>query len=468
VGYHHVGHHHQPNHITSPSGVIDEDHDDNTNYHHHGDHLGEHSHSDLGYYDTLIPSRRQPLDFLQRPSRTTSPSKTEEQKIDDWLTYYGSGLVRDKQYVRKELGDKSTDTRFEKNCYDILDDPGKLMQQITDTTTSEYKNEITVNKMKQLLEDIKNTNNYPDKVCPWSKSIADSPPLTYKLVIDWFIDELNKKILIFDQANDYHHLNFDNKNKLNIYKSTAIVDYFQFTTIINRELKNVVFIINSQMVYNKEKSEIKVIDIKLTGMDTSDYASAGFLDYNINALLKCDKRGTDCSLSNKKYCDAADVKQGYYNDYLVTMKENETADLNSKCFYKQADTKAECSSPGIEGNTGIWDTKCMTDAECPFFGAKGNRNYTNTRGGCKKNGVCELPLNMVNLAYRLYRKGKLYRPLCHNCKPKPGCIGKECSQCCEKQGDYPDYAFYGDIDDREKDKTTLDKKKYKVSDIRLR
>jgi hypothetical protein len=410
------------------------------------------------------------LDFDYSRSQFRSSITTESNsndKFNTWLNYYGSGLLRDKQYEIKELTPDTT--RFEENCYDILDDPGIIKEVRGNDDWGQYKNEISAKDMITLLEDIKLENMGDINLIQGHNDVEQGIPLTYKSVIDWFINELNKKIYIFDQENDYHHLNFNNKNKLNVYKSTDKIDYFELTTIINRELKNLVFIIHSQMYYHKDTSDIKVLNIKLTGIDTSDYASAGFLDYNIKSLLHCDKRGTDCSLSNKKDCEATNVSQEAYNEYLKDMKEQEKIDLNSTCFYKNADTKAECSSVNIDGTTGIWDTKCMADTDCPYFGSKGNNNYENNRGGCNKDsGICELPLNMVNIGYTLYRKGDLYRPLCHNCIPKEGCIGKDCSQCCEDQGLNPDYAFYGDTDDRESKKTELQKQGLKVSDIRLR
>jgi hypothetical protein len=397
----------------------------------------------------------------------TVRDSTSDNKLNTWLTYYGSGLLRDKQYEIKELTPDTT--RFEKNCYDILDDPGIMIEVKTNDNWGQYKNEISAKDMITLLDKIKNENMGDIKLIQGHNAVEQGIPLTYKSVIDWFINELNKKIYIFDQENDYHHLNFNNKNKLNVYKSTDIIDYFEWTTIINRELKNLVFIIHSQMYYNKDTSDIKVLNIKLTGIDTSDYASAGFLEYNIKSLLHCDRKETDCSLSTKKECEAAKVNQEDYNKYLEDMEKQKKIDLNSKCFYKNADTKADCSSVNLDGTTGIWDTKCMTDTDCPFFGAKGNINYTNNRGGCNKDsGICELPLNMVNIGYTLYRKGDLYRPLCHNCKEKEGCIGKECSQCCEDQGLKPDYAFKSDKPDREKQEEILEKANLRVSEIRLR
>jgi len=395
-------------------------------------------------------------------------NSTSKKKFNTWLTYYGSGLLRNKNYEIIEKKD-TTENPFEKNCYDIIDDPGILKEIDVNKNWGQYKNEISAKDMKTLLDTITKDNIGNKELLNKTSETVKGIPLTYKLVIDWFVNELNKKILDFDIKNDYHHLNFNNKNKLNLYKTTDTVDYFHFTTIINRELKNVVFIIHSKMYYNKKTSEIKVLESILTGIDTSEYAAAGFLDYNRNTLLKCDKKGQDCSLSNKKYCNAANVKLGYYNSYLINMKEREKDNLNSKCFYKKADTKVECSSVGIDGTTGIWDTKCTKDTDCPFFGAKGNLNYKNTRGGCNKDsGICELPLNMVNIGYKLYRKGKLYRPLCHNCLSIKDCIGKECSQCCEDQGVKPDYAFYNDKSKREDQKTSLEEKGLKVSDIRLR
>jgi hypothetical protein len=54
---------------------------------------------------------------------------------------------------------------------------------------------------------------------------------------------------------------------------------------------------------------------------------------------------------------------------------------------------------------GVWDTRCVRDAECPFFQA--NTQTPNYRGACL-NGYCEMPYGVQPRGFRGYRG----QPLC--------------------------------------------------------
>ena len=88
-----------------------------------------------------------------------------------------------------------------------------------------------------------------------------------------------------------------------------------------------------------------------------------------------------------------------------------------------------------------WDRPCIKNEDCPFY--KANKNYANTRGGCLKGGVCEMPTGVLRTAYRMYDATGVYSPFCYGCDD-PGDIA-----CCAKQSK-PDYAFPNDTKDREK------------------
>lgn len=104
--------------------------------------------------------------------------------------------------------------------------------------------------------------------------------------------------------------------------------------------------------------------------------------------------------------------------------------------------KYECVSKydvrGKNKGKDVWDSRCKTDDDCPFY--KANKNYPNTRGGCY-NGYCEMPLGVERKGYKQYRTIKT--AFCYNCN------GKKNPNCCEEQVDRlrypklksPDFVF---------------------------
>ena len=204
------------------------------------------------------------------------------------------------------------------------------------------------------------------------------------------------------------------------------------------------------MIYDKNADSKSIISLKLDGLTTNENSITGFMEFHRNGYYDCDDNGISCTISDRPECKPP-------NDNEINRRREEEASANqrerdSKCFYKEAQTEAHCISVDAIGCSGVWDTKCSADTDCPFFGAKGNTNYTNNRGGCKENGHCELPLNMINIGYRKYSTREEDRPLCHNCPRISNCIGKECSQCCHLQGENPDYAFEFDKPFRERER----------------
>ena len=120
--------------------------------------------------------------------------------------------------------------------------------------------------------------------------------------------------------------------------------------------------------------------------------------------------------------------QKKYLEDLENEKKNEIYYKSFKCFNNEGFNQATCESYNFEKKTkGVWDKPCENNNECPFY--KKNKNYTNTRGGCK-NGYCEMPLNIKRLGFRYFSKDQ--KPLCYNCNIK-NCLGEECYMCCDEQ-----------------------------------
>lgn len=124
----------------------------------------------------------------------------------------------------------------------------------------------------------------------------------------------------------------------------------------------------------------------------------------------------------------------------------ESLDPTYRCYGELSiEQKALCDSPfDAHGEPKvkptIWDRPCVKNEDCPFY--KANKNYNNTRGGCLRGGICEMPTGVLRTAFRQYHDKDVYAPFCY------GCNGND-PQCCKKQ-DKPDYAFPNDYDARKR------------------
>jgi hypothetical protein len=103
-------------------------------------------------------------------------------------------------------------------------------------------------------------------------------------------------------------------------------------------------------------------------------------------------------------------------------------------------SKALCNSSfDIYGNPKVpsfADKPCANNEECPFY--KANKRYPNTRGGCDKDGKCEMPLGVKRIGYTKYFDRGQYSPFCYGCTDL---------NCCESQKE-PDFAFQNDREER--------------------
>jgi hypothetical protein len=112
-----------------------------------------------------------------------------------------------------------------------------------------------------------------------------------------------------------------------------------------------------------------------------------------------------------------------------------------KCFGNlRLENKAECESrydtvgdPKPEG-ANVWDRPCFRDSDCPFWNEESAKIG---RGGCAK-GACEMAVGAKATGFRKYEG----TPFCY------GCTDPAAVDCCERQGDAPDYAFAGDYEAR--------------------
>jgi len=154
--------------------------------------------------------------------------------------------------------------------------------------------------------------------------------------------------------------------------------------------------------------------------------------------------------------------------FITTLKlSKEYTDADFKCFGDETiRSKLLCESAyDTEGEPkktpNIWDKKCLTNKDCPFYLA--NKNYPNQRGGCLKDGTCEMPLGVLRVAYKKYVDKDPYAPFCYQCKnPKSPMCCEDQERLVELQGKNPnatytllksaDYAFPSDTDARKEAK----------------
>lgn len=150
--------------------------------------------------------------------------------------------------------------------------------------------------------------------------------------------------------------------------------------------------------------------------------------------------------------------------FLTQLKlSKEFTDKDFKCVGDESvQSKFLCESPynsqGEPKNVPtVWDKKCQTNSDCPFYQA--NKNYPNQRGKCLSNGNCEMPLGVLRVSYTKYMDLDPYQPFCYQCKnikDKNCCEDQERLVALQKQ--FPnqpytylksaDYAFENDTEER--------------------
>lgn len=183
--------------------------------------------------------------------------------------------------------------------------------------------------------------------------------------------------------------------------------------------------------------ELKKVDVKWTFISGTDSSTQLM-------VMADDANGPLLSMSMPIY----DVKNSIttVEGFITRLEQDPTSfDPSYRCYgdpnIRQkalCDSKFDPQQFPKEHET-IWDQPCIKDEDCPYY--KANQNYPNTRGGCMKGGICEMPVGIKRVAYRKVEKNAPYQPFCYGCKdPKD-------PDCCSRQ-QKPDYAFPNDIEER--------------------
>jgi hypothetical protein len=292
--------------------------------------------------------------------------------------------------------------------------------------------EINLVSMKSILDIIKfNYAIYNISASSVISSLKKDSKIDINVLGHHLLFQINKRLLELGYSSDKHPFKFfklDTIQEIEISKSNELIimmrisrsnKIYNFTIefsvsyeLINDSIKvkyNYITLkgINSDYKFDKYKKDIisqKHSTINSTNTD---------LDYDkefkkVNSIIR----------ENKK----AYTKEPLYHSKLY---ENIMLYPNNGCFIKNKTnsiTKLETENP-IQcqsywpdyGYNGVWDSKCNSNNDCPFYSVKQNR------GGCdSKSGICEMPLGVVRIGYKKYLKDT--KPKCKKClKSNPYC-----------------------------------------------
>ena len=355
------------------------------------------------------------------------------------------------------------------------------------------RKELTILVMDSILSEIKAKHDFDAffKSNPSISFINDTQLLisssylkSYSLIKNWILEAIYAEIISKQLDIKYTNtLRYKFKNdKILRYQidRTNNLKLFEFISTIYRTNKENNFNIYFSIIFDYKYMKYYVKTLMITGKNRQQYIEfSDFTDKN----YKLDRYGVHLSLSadnpttvsNKYICSYKNKTQQFVDDYYENIENISIQNnIQSRCFFKDTDTKDKCVSFTEDDGIGIWDTKCTYDSECPFF--KRNKNYPNSRGGCnKEKGTCEMPINITLLGYKEYDESTTSKAICHGCKPRATHDTLGCNMCCEEQKDKsrypylksPDYSFPGDFLERYKYKDSLEKMDIAVQELRL-
>lgn len=189
--------------------------------------------------------------------------------------------------------------------------------------------------------------------------------------------------------------------------------------------------LNNNIEDENNKFYIK-LDKKILDKNNLEYGDNIFIK-NINIISKIINKNTGND-TNLYLSINKDIYQKSVTN--INSRFDDDYDRLYNCYdHPYISDEITCKSNGF-----IWDRKCMSNEECPFY--LKNKNYINDRGGCV-NGFCELPLGIKRLSYRNYDEELKFNnyPRCNGCKD----LNEEDEMmCCENQkknSKGPDYIF---------------------------
>lgn len=293
------------------------------------------------------------------------------------------------------------------------------------------------------------------------------------------------------------------KNKKQNQNNGCISNY-QIILVLTRDESPVGFTLFIDVVYDNENNNDKMylINYDIIGYYTTDKLFLPKGDnpvdknnyYLINPIYRDNPndppityRNAEANLIQRQQYNYDNTDQRQYTCFnMETDLYNPLSNDNSNqpiefYVYNKYNCESSYDMFGRRKPRGLWDRPCISDSECEFYGA--NKNYPNDKGKCDKTtGFCTLPKQMGNMGFHYnvpYNKenkreinlktgdvpicdppDNQVSPLCYNCKSvnkteewKPV---TRLDSCCDEQKDKekypylngPDYAFFGDVNDR--------------------
>ncbi len=249
------------------------------------------------------------------------------------------------------------------------------------------------------------------------------------------------------------------------------INKFKFVITLYREPAEIGFIIYLDISYDKVNAKYSINNFKVLGILMEDQIKLKNTELDDSCSIQAPNE--DCN-NNLSFSIDYEEKKKRFMESIQLNKAIDRENNLFKCFFKDALNKNECESYELikkEGTTetikkrpGLWaKSRCTTDEECPFF--KANQNYPNNRGGCKRDGYCEMPVNVRALTPTIAEYNN--QPLCYNCANNDR-QGIDRLKCCEEQMDKtkypnlvtPDYMFEDDTNVRLENEDNFTSKGY--------
>ena len=268
-----------------------------------------------------------------------------------------------------------------------------------------FSHEMKPIEFNKILSNLLNKNYYINYISTTNKENMD-------LFLDKILEYINKNIKDKQRKFEVIDKIYIEENKNNERQ----IDTINF--IIYRKNKFYGFQIKTKILIKRNLNEFTIVDIKLIGTVTDNEIRSK----NIKGYEK------DINL------DYNNFDNKILNEDTTLFMENKNKEMKHqqyKCFYNQGFNESTCRSYNQEiGGIGVWDRPCLENTECPFY------MKDTGRGGCQRNGECEMPIDIALLGYRYYDTVQI--PSCY------GCINKYNDKCCSEQKN-PRYKFKNDI-----------------------
>jgi len=339
------------------------------------------------------------------------------------------------------------------------------------------KREISIIQMDAVLNLMLLDNRYrkKDHTLKLFPEEIDKNKYSYKLIKKFLLVELSKQADNEIFKNKY--ITSFNFKLINDHIISYSVDYdnnyenYEIQMIVYRDKKNINYTLYIDIVFDNYNVKYYIKKLFIVGVNLKQRVMFDNLIKSPNDNANYTFLKDIPNISDKTIANRDKDAETYLEDDKLKRNQYKEDDRGFCFFKRNIQNKIHCESVD-ENGTGVWDKSCIYDEDCPYY--KRNRNYPNSRGGCK-NGYCEMPLNLKRFGYKQINDDKLDSVICYNCKKEKDsvCEGLNCNKCCEEQKDKskypnlssPDYAFDRDFNERIKNRQYFEK--INISPIKL-